>query len=249
MKKLLLEHDKKLLKNCRGIVGLDEVGRGALAGPVVAAAAWLSRDFYRKASRLKGVDLINDSKLLQAEKRKKIFQIIEEWQLRGLVRFFSAEGSVQEIEEHNILGATRLAMKRALERVVEMIPEDCRITKISELPLWDSLNHKDEETQSKILVDGLPLKPFEYRHQSIIGGDALSLAIAIASIVAKIFRDQKMVALSKEYPGYGFELHKGYGTEFHRQAITQRGSVQIHRTLFLRNLLGENVQEKEDPLP
>lgn len=231
----LLNYDRKLLKSVGGIIGIDEAGRGAFAGPVVAGVTWFSNEFYKKAGRLKGVKFINDSKVLKALQREESLKFIEEWRGQGLIKFNWAEGSVQEIEDHNILGATKLAMKRALKSVLEEMPEDFRVTEICGLELWDRLNNNHKE--AKILVDGLPLKPFEYPHQSIIEGDGQSLAIAAASIIAKVNRDRLMIDLGKKHPGYGFECHKGYGTEFHRDSIIEKGSTEIHRKKFLRNMM------------
>lgn len=233
----LLNYDKKLLKSPGGIIGIDEVGRGAFAGPVVACAAWLSKDFYERAGRFKKIKLINDSKALNAQQREESFQLIETWSVQGLIKFNWAEGSVIEIENHNILGATKLAMRRALKGVLEEMPQEFRVKEICELELWDRLNENDKEREAKILIDGLPLKPFEYPHQAIIEGDGQSLAIAIASIIAKVNRDRLMIDLSKKYLGYGFEFNKGYGTELHRDSILEKGATEIHRKKFLRNLM------------
>lgn len=239
MKNALLKHDKRALKNSGGIIGIDEAGRGALAGPVIAAAAWVSNAFYSKAGRLKELGLMNDSKQLSAEMREEAFCAIEKWSAQGLIKVCTGEGTVLEIEEHNILGATRLAMTRGLEAVMLGMPEECRVPKCCGLPLWDALNRENEDTQAIIFVDGLPLKPFDYEHRAIIEGDACSLAIAMASIVAKVSRDRLMCGLSKVYPAYGFESHKGYGTGAHREAIVKEGpTADVHRTLFLRKVFG-----------
>lgn len=248
MKNPLLKHDKKLIRTPGGLIGIDEAGRGAFAGPVVAAAAWLSKEFYKKAGPSKGLDLIQDSKQLTPEKRNEAFKFIEKWAKKGLIKFHAASASVKEIENRNILGATRLAMKRGLESLMLTMPIPFRVSKISGLPLWDRLDTEHIYTQAQILVDGLPLRPFDYTHQAIIDGDCHSLAIAAASIVAKVTRDRLMIALSKEYPAYGFEEHKGYGTESHREAILKEGPSDIHRTLFLRNLLDLN-QTPDDSNP
>lgn len=236
----LLNYDRKLLKSEGGIIGIDEAGRGAFAGPVVAGAAWLSKEFYERAGRFKKVKLINDSKVLKAPQREESLKLIETWSAQGLIKYSWAEGSVLEIENHNIIGATKLAMKRALKGVLETMPEEFRVREICELELWDRLHEKDKEIEAKILIDGLPLKPFGYPHQSIIEGDGQSLAIAMASIIAKVNRDRLMVESGKTYLGYGFEFHKGYGTEVHRDAIIEKGPTEIHRKKFLRNLM-ENL--------
>lgn len=233
---VLLDFDRKFIKNSAGIIGIDEVGRGAFAGPVVAAVAWLSNEFYNIAEDLAGIDLINDSKILTALKREEIFLKIQEWESRGLMKYSWAESSVAEIEEYNIIGATRLAMKRALKTVLKVIPKPFQVTENYNLELWDRLEESKRHSQAKILVDGLPLTPFEYPHQAIIEGDAQSLAIATASIIAKVNRDRLMINLAEKYFGYGFECHKGYGTESHREALIQKGFTEIHRKKFLRNL-------------
>ncbi|PWU06259.1 MAG: ribonuclease HII [Verrucomicrobia bacterium] len=241
----LLNFDKKLLTNEAGIIGIDEAGRGAFAGPVVSAAVWVSQEFYNLGKKIKEIKLINDSKALTSIQREEIFQLILEWESRGLIKFAWALSTVLEIEEHNILGASKLAMKRALQTLLQTIPHEFRVTEISELELWDRLGEETRSKQSKILVDGLPLKPFPYNHLPIIEGDGQSLAIAAASIVAKVNRDRLMIDLAKKYIGYGFEFHKGYGTEMHRDALIQKGATEIHRTKFLRNLLLNPQPETE----
>lgn len=236
MKNKLLQHDKLLLTTPGGIIGTDEVGRGALAGPVVAAAAWLSKEFYTKANRIKGVNLINDSKLLTPQKRQTIFDLLHNWQKKGLIQFHSAESSVQEIESLNILGASRLAMQRSLDKLIPTLPQEFQPPKSSGLPLWDRFITQNLTTKALLLVDGPPLTPFQYQHQAIIQGDSLSLAIATASIIAKITRDHLMTQLHQTYPLYNFHEHKGYATDSHRQTILKLGPTTLHRTLFLRNL-------------
>ena len=204
----MLKYDRKFLKTPGGIIGIDEAGRGALAGPVVAAAAWLSPDFYKKAARLKSLSLINDSKQLTPLKRDEAFDFIQSWSAKGLIHFHSAQASVQEIDDHNILGATRLAMHRSLESLMSSMPQPFRVPKSSGLPLWDCLNTENADTQALILVDGLPLNPFDYAHRAIIEGDSLSLAIATASIIAKVTRDRLMLTLSQQYHNYGLEDRK-----------------------------------------
>lgn len=139
----LLKYDRKLLKNSGGLIGIDEAGRGAFAGPVVAAVAWLSEEFYLIADNLQNIDLINDSKMLTALKRNELMVLIKEWESRGLIKFSWAESSVAEIEEYNIIGATRLAMKRALHNVLIEMPEAFRVTEICNLDLWIDLTKKN----------------------------------------------------------------------------------------------------------
>lgn len=235
----LLKFDKKLLRNAAGLIGIDEVGRGAFAGPVVAAAIWLSDKFYKVAKKLENIDSINDSKMLGALKREELFLHINEWQSRGLIKLSFAEATVEEIEEFNILGATKIAMRRSLQALLPEMPEPFRVTEICNLELWDRLDEENKQNEAKILIDGLPLTCFEYPHQAIVEGDMKSLAIATASIVAKVSRDRLMVELSKKYCGYGFEHNKGYGTEFHQQALIEKGETEVHRKKFLRKLLSD----------
>lgn len=244
----LINHDRKLVKNSAGLIGIDEAGRGAFAGPVVAAAAWLSEEFYKVAKKLKNIEFINDSKQLTAIKREELFLCIKEWENQGLIQLGWAESSVEEIEKHNILGATRLAMRRALQTLLPKMPESFRVSEICELELWDRLDEEKKQAQTKILIDGLPLTPFEYPHHAIIEGDGKSLAIAIASIVAKVNRDRLMIDLSKKYCDYGFENHKGYGTEFHRQALIEKGETEIHRKKFLTALRDKFIDKDRIPL-
>lgn len=243
LKNLLLKHDKSFLKNKSGLIGIDEAGRGAFAGPVVAGVVWLSQEFYNKALKLKDIHSINDSKKLTAFQREELFQLINEWEVKGLLKFTWAESSVLEIETHNILQATKIAMRRALQSVQKEIPAEFRVTEIYELELWDRLHEENKMEQVKILVDGLPLIPFEYPHVAIVEGDGKSLAIAMASIVAKVNRDRLMIGLAEKYLGYGFEYHKGYGTESHREVLIQKGITEIHRKKFLRNLYLSLEQE------
>ncbi len=242
----LLKYDKSFLENSGGIIGIDEAGRGAFAGPVVAGAVWLSQEFYNSSRKLKEIKLINDSKKLTALQRQEIFQCIKGWEAKGLIKFTWAESSVLEIENYNILRASKLAMKRALQNVLKEMPEEFRVKEIYDLELWDRLDEENKTAQAKILIDGLPLKPFEYPHLAIVEGDGKSLAIATASIIAKVNRDRLMVGLAEKYLGYGFEYHKGYGTPFHRDALIQKGSTEIHRKKFLRNLLNQTFEEESE---
>ena len=147
---------------------------------------------------------------------------------------------VAEIEQFNILGATKLAMRRALEGIY---PPDAFERK--EAP--DLFASDDEvaafrpQVSAKILVDGLQLKNFPYPHTNVIRGDTRSLCIAMASVVAKVSRDREMERLGREFPGYGFAHHKGYGTDEHREAILSIGRCRYHRTTFLRKLMAGRV--------
>lgn len=178
------------------ICGVDEAGRGPLAGNVVAAAVILNPD-----NPIAG---LNDSKKLSEKKREQLFELI----IRDSLAFAIAEASVNEIDELNILQASLLAMKRAI----------------------NALNI----TPHKALIDGNKIPPqLIIPAEAIIGGDALIAEISAASILAKVTRDQQLIQLDKLYPNYGFAKHKGYGTKLHLEAIAKHGVINgIHRTSF-----------------
>ena len=227
----LQQHDYEQLSTVERLIGVDEAGRGCLAGPVMAGACILGQDFFASAEALKLSAAINDSKQLSEPARGKLFAIIQDLCGQGLLDFEVAAGSLEEIETLNILGATRLAMQRALESLAIR-------ARGWELPAAGSDEPLFQQTEKlRILVDGRPLKPFPYAHTGLVKGDGKSLAIAVASIAAKVTRDRVMTEFSKEYPAYFFERHKGYGTALHRDAICTHGPLPIHRKLFLRKLL------------
>lgn len=182
------------------VAGLDEVGRGPLAGPVVAAVVVLKPN-----ARIPG---INDSKKLSEEKRESLYDTI----INEAIDYGIGMADNNEIDEHNILNATYIAMKRALERLE--VDVDCLLNDAVRIPGVD-----------------IPQLP-------IIKGDAKSISIAAASIVAKVTRDRMMVDYDKEYPGYGFASNKGYGTRDHYQGLEKFGRTKIHRNSFLKNLQG-----------
>ena len=174
--------------------GVDEAGRGPLAGPVVAAAVILDE--------LNPIHGLNDSKKLSAKRREALF---DEIRARALC-FAIAEASVQEIDEINILQATLLAMKRAVEAL--------------RLP------------PKLVLVDGNRLPTLSIRSEAIVQGDALVPAISAASILAKVHRDRLCEAMHQRYPVYGFDQHKGYGTAQHMAALQAHGPSDCHRMTF-----------------
>ena len=174
--------------------GVDEAGRGPLAGPVVAAAVILDE--------LNPIHGLNDSKKLTAKRREALF---DEIRARALC-FAIAEASVQEIDETNILQATLLAMKRAVEAL--------------RLP------------PKLVLVDGNRLPTLSIRAEAIVQGDALVPAISAASILAKVHRDRLCEAMHQRYPVYGFDQHKGYGTAQHMAALQAHGPADCHRMTF-----------------
>ena len=194
----------------KNVIGVDEAGRGPLAGPVVAAAVILKE--YTEE-----LDEINDSKKLTEKKREKLYDII-------MKNFDVAVGisTVEEIDKLNILNADFLAMRRALKDL-------------------KSLKNEKEYT---VLVDGnLKIKEYTGKQLPIVKGDAKSLSIAAASIIAKVTRDRLMKDLANIYPDYSFEKHKGYGTKAHIEAIKDKGAIEgVHRKVFLRKILDETKE-------
>ena len=178
------------------ICGVDEAGRGPLAGPVCAAAVILPRDLE--------IPGLTDSKKLTDKKRRELFPVIKE----QAIAYGIGLASEAEIDEINILQATFLAMQRALDQL-QVKPD---------LALIDGNREKDF---------GVPVK-------TVVKGDSLSANIAAASVLAKVTRDDIMVALAEEYPQYGFEIHKGYGTKAHYEALRQFDASPVHRRSFLK---------------
>lgn len=182
----------------QAVCGVDEAGRGPLAGPVCAAAVILPPNTT--------IDGVNDSKKLSEKKREMLFEVIKEQSVSYSIAF----ASVEEIEEMNILNATMLAMKRAIE----------------------GLDVKADYA----MIDGNRLPNLEIPAEYIIKGDAKSMSIACASILAKVSRDRLCYKYAEEYPQYGFDKHKGYGTKLHREAIIEYGSCPYHRMSFLKKI-------------
>jgi len=183
------------------ICGVDEAGRGPLAGPVCAAAVILPAHL-----ELPG---LTDSKKLTDKRRRELFPLIKE----QAVAYGIGLASEQEIDEINILQATFLAMERAL----------AQLSVRPDLALIDGNREKDF---------GIPVK-------TVVKGDSLSANIAAASILAKVTRDDMMLEIAKKYPEYGFEIHKGYGTKAHYEALRAHGASPVHRNTFLRKFYGE----------
>ncbi|MDR1818150.1 MAG: ribonuclease HII [Puniceicoccales bacterium] len=237
----LTRHDRRLLaQNPLGIVGVDEAGRGAFAGPVSAAAVWLDASFFADRRRVRLANQADDSKKLSPAAREEIHDAILAWRDAGALRAAQAFASVVEIDAYNILGATRLAMHRCLRALAGTEPgaEDCPLAAAGtgeDTPLFAT----GESPRPLVLVDGTPLRAFAWRHRALVGGDGRSLAIALASIFAKVRRDHLMSELGARFPDYGFAEHKGYGTPAHAAAIREHGPCAEHRPLFLRSLLAE----------
>lgn len=191
---------------CEGrVAGIDEAGRGPLAGPVVAAIAVIDRSVAKR--RL--LKLIDDSKKLALEDREAAYDAMV---ASGIVQFAVAEASVEEIDTINILQATFLAMRRALQALADQ-PE----TVLPDI----------------VLIDGNQVPPrLGCRAETIVGGDAHSYSIAAASIFAKVTRDRHMARLAEIFPGYGWETNRGYGSAQHLQALKQLGPTPHHRMSF-----------------
>lgn len=195
------QYEEKLIqKGYKLICGVDEAGRGPLAGPVCAAAVILPP--YAEIPGL------NDSKKLTDKKRRELLPVICEQALAYGIAF----ADEKEIDDINILQATFLAMKRAVE-------------KLSVQPEY-------------ILVDGNKLPEIEIPAQYVIKGDSLSASIAAASVLAKVTRDDLMMKMAEQYPAYGFEIHKGYGTKAHYEALARYGPCDVHRMSFLKKFYG-----------
>ena len=183
------------------VCGVDEAGRGPLAGPVCAAAVILPRDLQ--------IEGLNDSKKLTDKRRRALFDVIT----AQAVSYGIAFASEQEIDEINILQATFLAMRRALDQ-------------LSVRP-------------AIALIDGNRETDFGLPVRTIVKGDSLSANIAAASVLAKVTRDDFMLEQAQRSPQYGFDVHKGYGTRAHYEALRQHGPCPIHRRSFLKKFDGE----------
>ena len=188
-------------KGYSAVCGVDEAGRGPLAGPVCAAAVILPEGVI--------IDGVNDSKKLSEKKRESLFEVIKS----TAVSYCIAYSSVEEIEAINILNATMLAMKRAVE----------------------GLSVKADYA----MIDGNKIPALNIDAECIVKGDARSMSIACASILAKVSRDRLLYEYAKEYPQYGFDKHKGYGTAAHRDALIKYGPCPYHRMSFLGKILNK----------
>ena len=224
-------------------MGVDEVGRGALAGPVVAAALSLHPKLLTNSWKSWLVEQANDSKKLKPSDREKIVAEIKALKSDGLIYVELGEASVAEIEQHNIVGATCLAMNRALSTLAQNHSPQLSFNQEEMLlPIEDSSEAGKDKTKTRnalVLVDGRPMKRLNYPHEGVVQGDGQSLSIALASIYAKVARDKMMVAFDEIHPNYGFAQHKGYGTLLHRRSIDTYGPLPLHRPRFLSKVVGK----------
>jgi len=185
------------------IVGIDEVGRGPLAGPVAVCAFSIPADFDGSV-----FGKLRDSKKLSAKKREQIFEQLEKMKEKGAVDYSVCYASADEIDNIGI----SICIKKCLEEAM--------------------INIKANPEECKVLLDGGLYAPVEFEQETIIKGDEKERAIALASIVAKVSRDRLMINLAKDYKEYGFEKHKGYGTKTHLEAIKKHGMCIEHRKTF-----------------
>ncbi|MBQ9894774.1 MAG: ribonuclease HII [Ruminococcus sp.] len=196
--KELFEYDSELRREFPIICGVDEAGRGPLAGDVYAAAVVLNDGIL--------IDYLNDSKKISEKRREELFDVIRD----RADAYCIATASVQEIDSMNILNATMLAMKRAVE----------------------GLGLKPDLA----LIDGNRLPELGCEARYVIKGDATSASISAASVLAKVARDRYMRELAVKYPQYAFEQHKGYGTKLHYEKLAEHGISDVHRRTFLKKL-------------
>ena len=235
-------HDRKVAKNYAGIIGVDEAGRGCLAGPVVAGCMILPARFFADGKNRKVTCRINDSKQFDESTREELHHVIKYLIKKKMVFGATGVASVEEIEEHNIVGATCLAMRRAMESA-SLISDSTWVPCLSDdQDLFDGVTDSGEKW--KVMVDGRRMKGLVYQHCGLIKGDTISLAVAMASLLAKVARDRMMKKLCNEFPGYGFSSNKGYGVPVHIEALHKHGPTIHHRPKFLRNLLNESEKEK-----
>ena len=199
LKNMLEIEDKLYSEGYNFVCGVDEAGRGPLCGPVVAAAVILPKDEY--------IEGVNDSKKLTEKKREKLYDDI----MKKAVAVSIGISDVDVIEKVNILNATKLAMKQAIEK----------------------LSIKPEY----VLIDGNQMIDINIKAETVVSGDAKSLSIAAASIIAKVTRDRMLIEFDKKYPEYGFAKHKGYGTKSHIEAIQKYGLTDIHRSSFCKKFV------------
>lgn len=206
----LKEFEKEIQSEYKYVAGVDEAGRGPLAGPVVVAAVIMPKD-----SKILG---IRDSKRISEKKRNKLYDIIR----KEALSYSIIEIGPEKIDEINILAATKLACKKVIESL--------------------------SITPDMVLIDALDKIDVNLPVISIIKGDDNSYSIACASILAKVYRDRKMIEYSKKYPEFGLEKHKGYGTKKHYEALENYGITKIHRKSFIHKNYSKYIESSESEI-
>lgn len=190
------------------IIGVDEAGRGPLAGPVAVGVVKASADY----DFLGTFPDLNDSKKISEKKRERIFELLVAEQAAGNIQFCVKSVSAPVIDQSGIAKAVLVSVHAGVRQLAPT-PSGVRV-----------------------YLDGLLHAPDDYEQETVVGGDALIPAIMLASIAAKVARDRLMMKLALQYPGYGFEVHKGYGTKAHQEAIRRFGLTDLHRRSFCRNI-------------
>ncbi len=236
----LRSFDLKRLNTFESLIGVDEAGRGALAGPVVAGAVLVNKEFLESRWALTNAKRINDSKLLTLAERDALWFDFETLAAQGQIHANYGIADVDEIEEHNILGATKLAMRRALEGIYPPSAFEQK-TEPDLFSTPEDIENFEPTISAHIIVDGLALRNFPYPHTGVVKGDSRSLCIAMASIIAKVTRDRLMMEMDAVHSGYNFAQHKGYGTDEHREALLRIGRCPQHREVFLRKIFAKRI--------
>ncbi len=194
------------------VIGIDEVGRGPLAGPVSVCVLSMSFHNYEKFKKMEGREKLRDSKKLSEKKRNEWFEKIENWRKKGFLNYSYQTMNAAEID--------KLGISVAIKKCVE-----------------NGLGELETDSCAKILLDGSLIAPPKFKNQTtIIRGDEKEPIISLASIVAKVTRDNYMKTLAEKFPNFGLEIHKGYGTLSHRQAIKKYGLSDVHRKSFCKNI-------------
>ena len=210
--------------NKKYVVGIDEAGRGPLAGPVSISAVIMTLDNYSELTRMirsikwlttNGFPPLKDSKKLSEVQREKWYEQILLWKKEGFLDFSNTLISSKEIDSKGISSVIKYGTSRILKKFTNICAPE----------------------HMNVLLDGSLSAPKEFTNQkTIIKGDELEIIISMASIISKVKRDRKMISLAEKYPAYQFEVHKGYGTDKHRKLIKKYGVVKIHRVSFCRNI-------------
>ncbi|MFA5841806.1 MAG: ribonuclease HII [Candidatus Paceibacterota bacterium] len=201
---------RKKAQKAKYLVGIDEAGRGPLAGPVAVGVAVFQQTINSKQQIKKILKGIRDSKKFSEKQREEWYKKLKMMEKGGIVKCAVGFSSVKVIDETGIVVAIRRALARALKKL-DLSPNAC-----------------------EVLLDGSLKAPAEYKNQkTIIHGDDIEPVISAASIIAKVSRDRRMKGLAKKFPGYGFEIHKGYGTKAHYRALKNLRPLEIHRQTFL----------------